>query len=351
MKLFLIVWTLVCFRTLPFPFFPPDDQTMDSKSAILSALETMQKKEIADKQPFKARAYAKVINQIKALPAVNDFEDLGSVTGIGEKIRAKILEILATGSLRAAEVAKVTHNLDAHEALQNVYGIGPSKSNELVAAGITSIAALRAASQADPKLLTDNQKVGLMHYEDLLERIPRSEMDQHAAVIRTFMPEEFQHEIVGSFRRGALTSGDIDVLVRVPFTMPTDASHKLFKKYIKALTEKGYITDVLAQGDKKCMAVCKVGGKHRRLDLLMTPADEYAYAILYFTGSDKFNMAFRKHADTCGYTMNEHRMAAEKAGVEKVPPMGTEADIFGFLKLRYVAPEDRVDGRQIQPFN
>jgi DNA polymerase/3'-5' exonuclease PolX len=325
---------------------------MDSKSAILSALETMQKKEIADKQPFKARAYAKVIAQIKTLPSVCAMDDLASVTGIGDKIRAKILEILSTGSLQAAERAKVTHNLEAHEALQNVYGIGPSKSNELVAAGITSIAALRAASLADPKLLTDNQKVGLRHYEDLLERIPRSEMDQHAAAIRTFMPEEFQHEIVGSYRRGAINSGDIDVLVRVPYTMSADESHSLFRGFIRTLAEEGYITDVLAQGDKKCMAVCKVGGggKYRRLDVLLTPAEEYAYAILYFTGSDKFNVAFRKHADTCGYTLNEHRMAPERAGVQKVPPMGTEADIFGFLGLRYVPPENRVDGYQIIPF-
>lgn len=329
---------------------------MDSKPAILSALEIMQKKEVADKQPFKARAYAKVIAQIKVLPAVRDFGDLASVTGIGEKIRAKILEILSTGALQAAEKAKLTHNLDAHEALQNVYGIGPAKSGELVAAGITTIAMLREAVAANPALLTDGQKVGLKHYESLLERIPRSEMDMHAAVIRTFMPAEFQHEIVGSYRRGAANSGDIDVLICAPRTLSAEYSQALFKQYIGALTQKGYITDVLAQGDKKCMAVCRVNGAHRRLDLLLTPAEEYAYAILYFTGSDKFNMAFRRHASDMGYTLNEHRMLPTRAGVSAVPSMSTEADIFRFLGLRYVEPknrvanrvENRVEGNQIQ---
>lgn len=39
---------------------------MDYKDKIISELDTMRKKEIQDKQPFKARAYAKVISELKA---------------------------------------------------------------------------------------------------------------------------------------------------------------------------------------------------------------------------------------------------------------------------------------------
>jgi hypothetical protein len=41
-------------------------------------------------------------------------------------------------------------------------------------------------------------------------------------------------------------------------------------------------------------------------------------------------------------------MAALKEGGPVIPPMKTEADIFAFLGLKFVAPTARVDGRQIQ---
>ena len=80
----------------------------------------------------------------------------------------------------------------------------------------------------------------------------------------------------------------------------------------------------------------------------MTPPDEFPYAILYFTGSDVFNVAFRKHCLTLGYSLNEHTMkpvgdAAKKA----VPTMDKEEDIFAFVGLKYVPPTERVNGRQI----
>ena len=90
-------------------------------------------------------------------------------------------------------------------------------------------------------------------------------------------------------------------------------------------------------------------GKARRLDLLMTPDEEYAYAILYFTGSDRFNVAFRQYALDKGYTLNEHKLTTFREGVSQPPYMKTEKDIFKFLGLRYIEPSKRVDGNQIIP--
>jgi DNA polymerase/3'-5' exonuclease PolX len=89
------------------------------------------------------------------------------------------------------------------------------------------------------------------------------------------------------------------------------------------------------------------GGKARRLDILMTPENEYSYALLYFTGSDKFNVAFRQHALNRGYTLNEHTLKPMRDGLSEPPYMSTENDIFRFLGLRYIEPSQRVDGNQI----
>jgi DNA polymerase/3'-5' exonuclease PolX len=325
----------------------------DFKQTIIDALDVLRKRDVANKEPFKARAYSKVINQLKAHEgAITSYEDVRLIDGIGDKISKKIKEILETGELASAEKAKMLYNIDALDAFQNIYGVGPAKASELVADGYTSIDELREAVKANPKILNDKQKVGLKYYEDLLERIPREEMEEHRDILHTLLPDEmetYDMEIVGSFRRGAETSGDIDVLIRVPTGVTVAEAGEMLKLYVTMLDGFGYIEEVLALGDHKCMAISRMyGGKARRLDLLMTPDDEYAYALLYFTGSDRFNVAFRQWALDKGYTLNEHKLTAiREEGVLSVPYMRGEKDIFKFLGLRYVDPSRRVDGKQI----
>ena len=328
---------------------------MNHTSSILSALETMRRGELAKGEKtssFKARAYKKVMDQISGLGRpIQSYADLAGVTGIGEKIEEKIKEILATGSLASAERVKAEYSIDAVDELLTVHGIGPVKARELVTAGIKSVAALSAAVAADPSLVNATQKMGLKYHATATLRIPREEMGVHEDVLQAFIPKGLDGEIVGSYRRGAADSGDVDMLV-TPTGSGEGQGNKLFVAFVKALKESDYILDELVSGDKKWMGYVRVGprGKARRLDLLLTAPSEYAYAILYFTGSDKFNVAFRKYAGDKGYTLNEHTMVPLKGSSAPMPPgMKSEKDIFAFLGLRYVPPEERVDGRQIVP--
>jgi len=323
----------------------------DQKQTIIDSLEILRKRDVAEKEPFKARAYAKVIAQLKEHPEpIITYEDVKNIKGIGEKISKKIQEILETGQLQSAVKAMERYPIAALDQLQNIYGVGPAKAKELVDAGIHSVNQLREEVQKNPKLLHDKQKVGLQYYEDLLERIPRKEMEEHERMLRDLRPKawkKYQMDLVGSFRREAATSGDIDVLIRIP-KEAKDAKEQL-AEYVRVLQESNYVEEVLALGEHKCMAICRLPNqKARRLDLLLTPDEEYAYALLYFTGSDKFNVAFRQHALHNNYTLNEHALTPIQEGVRPVPYMPTERSIFQFLKLRYVEPKHRVDGNQIQ---
>jgi DNA polymerase/3'-5' exonuclease PolX len=125
----------------------------------------------------------------------------------------------------------------------------------------------------------------------------------------------------------------------------------LLAQYVAKLEEMGYIREILAHGDKKCMAICALGedGVPRRLDILLTPRDEYAFAILYFTGSDRFNVAMRQYALTRGYSLNEHALKRISTNVEEAPPMKREKDIFAFLGLEYVEPSARAGPVNIVP--
>jgi DNA polymerase/3'-5' exonuclease PolX len=328
--------------------------TTDYKQLIIDSLDVLRKRDVANKQVFKAKAYAKVISQLKDFTEpITSLDDIKNIKGIGEKIQDKITEIIETGHLTSAELAKELYNIDALEALQNIYGVGPVKATNLVKAGITSIKQLRDEIKKTPDMLNDNQKIGLKYYEDLLERIPRVEMEEHKDILHMLLPNEMEHyhtDIVGSFRRQSTTSGDIDVLIRVPSNETNEDSKKCFTSYVTMLKGFGYITDVLAFGEHKCMAVCSVyNGKARRLDLLMTPDNEYAYALLYFTGSDKFNVAFRQYATNKGYTLNEHTLTPLRSDLPVPPYMENEKDIFNFLGLRYIEPSRRVDEKQIIP--
>lgn len=44
----------------------------------------------------------------------------------------------------------------------------------------------------------------------------------------------------------------------------------------------------------------------RRLDIRLTPFDQYSCSTLYFTGSDVFNKTMRTHALEKGFTLNEY---------------------------------------------
>ena len=336
----------------------------DYKPLILNALETLRKKDTAEKRTFQARAYKKIIDQLKTMEGpVHSEADLATIEGAGQKIKDKFKEILSTGSLKAAERAKAEFPIELYDSLQKIYGVGPVKAKNLVEKDkVTSIADLRAKvakSLSIPngkgKLLNEIQMAGLRYYEDINERIPRSEMEEHAKLLMGLLPQSLSGTIVGSFRRKAATSGDIDMLLKGTEALAAGG----LKEYIKTLKEYKYIVEVLAEGDKKCLAIAKLPGaqsKGRRLDLLVTPEAEYAYAILYFTGSDLFNVAMRRYALTKGYSLNEHKLSLvrDKEGTSAKqlppppPPMETEKEIFDFLGLKYVEPEDRLVEAQIQ---
>jgi DNA polymerase beta len=322
----------------------------DFKDILVKELETLRLADLYRKQTFPARAYEAAIETLKGLSGpVTKPEDTKGLEGIGAKIQLKIQEIIATGSLKAATEARSQVPIEAFQALLGVHGIGPVKAKDLIDSGITSIEQLRKASAENSKLLTAAQKLGVKHYEDSLLRIPRAEMEEHENTILPGLSEEFTGTIVGSYRRGAASSGDIDVLLTLPDTMSKKDQGALFLHMIDLFKEVDYIVDSLSSGPTKFLGYCQVEGKPvRRLDLLMIPKAEYACAILYFTGSQQFNVAFRSYALSKGYTLNEHRLESTKEGVPAVPPFTTEKDIFDFLGLQFVEPDKRRDARDVK---
>ena len=312
------------------------------KPVIIKALDTLKKREILNKEPFKAKAYSKVIDELKATAKeIHSFDDLKGVKGIGAKIHAKIVEILSTGKLEAAEKAKVDYSLNSYEILSGVYGIGAVKAKELIDKGIKTIENLREEVAKDPTILNDKQKIGLRYYEDILQRIPRPEMEAHERLLLENLEEGMNGVVVGSYRRGEPSSGDIDVLITYD---GKKSIAKAFSEYIEKLRASGYMIEVLSEGKQKCLSIVKLPGSiARRLDLLVISPQEYPFALLYFTGSGDFNVAFRKFALSKGYTLNEHglKLTGKVPEAIPVPNMRFEAEVFAFLGIKYKEPSQR----------
>lgn len=314
----------------------------DYKSSILDMLEILRKKEIASKEPFKAKAYATVAKNISLLDKpIYSFDDLKGIKGIGEKIGEKLKELFDTGKVRAAENASNDQNMEILTSLMTIHGIGPAKAKSLVEDHhINSIEDL----EKNQDLLNEKQKIGLKYVKDFQERIPRKEMDVHKTLLSKSIKSidnNFEFEITGSYRRMAVSSGDIDILI----THKDDPENveQLFKGVIDVLKREGYITDVFAEGGKKCLAVCKLKRykKFRRIDLLYTNKREYPFAVLYFTGDASFNVNMRSYCLSKGLSLSEHGFKDEKTGKIIETGIENEKDIFGYVGLEYVEPKDR----------
>jgi DNA polymerase/3'-5' exonuclease PolX len=258
----------------------------------------------------------------------------------------KIKEYIQSGTLRLLERERA----DPKNIFSDVYGIGPKKAADLVNKGITSIQQLR---DKQDDLLNNVQKIGLTHYEDVLKRIPRKEVEEYNSVFEKLFDEikesDSQFEIVGSFRRGAKTSGDIDIIV-------TSENKNVFKNFIDKLLEEKIIVELLSRGNTKSLVVAKLPSSDtvRRVDFMCTSKEEYPFAILYFTGSKIFNTVMRGRALTMGYSLNEHglyKMDGKKKGAKLDKIFDNEKEVFDFLKMEYKEPNQRIDGRSVVSSN
>jgi NAD-dependent DNA ligase len=295
-------------------------------------------------EPFRAKAYQKAQDSIIKYP--NDIlalEQVKELPGIGSTIYDKLKEYVETGTLRILENEKT----NPINILTDIYGVGPKKAEDLVKMGIKTIPELR---QRQDELLNDIQKIGLQFYEDILQRIPRSEIEEFESIFKQIFDKtktnaSDKFEIVGSYRRGALNSGDIDVII-------TGSTGDAYKFLIDELIKHKIIIHVLSRGPSKTLVIAQLGKNRtaRRIDFLYAPPDEFAFAILYFTGSKFFNTVMRQKALDLGYTFNEHGiyyLTQNKKGGKVNQLFENEKAIFDFLGLTYKTPNERQDGRAV----
>ncbi|XP_014356832.2 DNA polymerase beta [Papilio machaon] len=295
----------------------------------------------------KYNAYKKAASVLAAQPKrIQSGEEAKKLDGIGDKISKKIEQFIQTGKLRKIENIHNDEKAQAISMLTRVSGVGPVKAAELVKDGIITIEDLKKNKQ----LLNHHQLIGLKYFEDFEKKIPRSEIQAIENKLKALvfdLDSNFTITICGSFRRGKPESGDIDVLATHPSLKLGGAKKKHGETMLKRLVDhlEGLVIDVISMGDTKFMGVCRLSDNlpARRLDIRLTPSDQYHCAVLYFTGSDVFNKTMRTHALEKGFTLNEYYLRPiGSTGVPGEPvPITSEEDIFDFIEYPYKKPEER----------
>ncbi|KAK3076000.1 hypothetical protein LTR53_000177 [Teratosphaeriaceae sp. CCFEE 6253] len=270
---------------------------------------------------WRIRAYRKAMATLRNHPTkVTTRAEALALPQIGERLALKIEEIATTNHLRRLDNAKAEPTDQTLQAFMQVYGAGFAKASEWVAQGYRTLDEL--LEKAD---LTQNQRIGIEHYEDFNSRIPRVEVEQHGATIRQALQKidpTFEVIVGGSYRRGASSSGDIDCLITRPDTGAAHLRAVVLEQLIPALTASGFLVASLAATSKddgskwhgaSCLPTSKVW---RRMDLLLVPSDELGAAKIYFTGNDIFS-TYRPHhmaVDGCLLTVLDRslRLLASK---------------------------------------
>jgi DNA polymerase beta len=325
----------------------------ENNKKLIDNLRILADYERINKEPFKVKAYEKVIGSIELLDKnIETLEDIKLLKGVGKKIEDKIIEFLNTGDI--SEVVDVLNDprYILGNKLKGIYGVGPAKITELM----TKIENFEELKE-HPELLNDKQKIGLKYYDDMNLRIPMAEGKQHLKVVGKILNNLYsdndgiEFEFVGSFRRKNKDMGDIDILIK-------NRKGLVLKDIIKQLEDKSYIIEKLAQGNNKFMGICRLSPElpARRIDILIADPSYYYFALLYFTGSYNFNIYMRKIALTKGLSLSEYGfkpatgaagdasvagVATNKNIIDTSDTINSEEDIFKYLGMTYVEPHRR----------
>ncbi|XP_077461931.1 DNA polymerase lambda isoform X2 [Stigmatopora argus] len=317
---------------------------------ITDKLEVLAKAYTHQGDKWRALGYSKAVNALKSYhKPVTSYQEACLIPGIGKRMADKIDEIMESGHLRKLD--HIGEAVPILELFTNIWGAGTKTAQIWYQQGFRTLEDIRTKAN-----LTNTQKIGLKHYDDFLDRMPREEASAIEKVVRHAV-QAIDPGLVaiacGSYRRGKSTCGDVDVLI----SHPDGKSHKgVFSKVLQSLHDTGFLTDDLVSHEengeqKKYMGVCRLPGPdqlHRRLDIIVVPYNEFACALTYFTGSAHFNRSMRALAKTMNMSLSEHSLnqSVVRQGSAKVyagTPLPTpkESDVFNLLGIPYREPCER----------
>jgi DNA polymerase (family 10) len=323
--------------------------TKEKIAEVLEEIGTLL--ELKGENVFKIRAYTNAARSIETfggnLGDLKDEEILEKIPGIGKAISAKIKELAETGSLKFFEELRAEFP-EAILELFSIPGLGAKKIKTLYERlHVSSVAQLQEACQTGR--VAELPGFGKTTQEKICQAILARakhegsfQLGQIATETELLQNDLRAHAealhvcIAGSYRRHKEIVRDLD------FIVATNEPAVITKFFIG----HPLVESLIAQGPTKSSVRLRPG---IQCDLRVVKAEEYPFALNYFTGSKEHNVVMRSRALQRGWTLNEYRLghapvdpaSKKKKTAAKVPVIRDEADLYRALDLDFVPPELR----------
>lgn len=288
-------------------------------------------------------AYRNAAKAIRDSPvSVQEKSKAGTVTelpGVGKTIAEKIVALLETGSIPAADKLKAKYPAGLVEVMR-VPGLGAKKVRKLYdELGVTSIAELKQAAQAHQ--LRGLAGFGAKAEENILASLATFESEgprRRVILSRTLEvaielrdalrrhPAAGRVEIAGSARRLADSCKDLDLVATA--TDPLALS--------KAFAAMPLIEEAGKPGKAGVRASTNNG---MSVDLRIVPPENFGNLLQHFTGSKAHNEALRTDAVKRGLHVSEYGVTVESTGTTHA--CETEEEVYELLGMQYIEPELR----------
>lgn len=205
-------------------------------------------------------------------------------------------------------------------------------------------------------LISKPQAACLNHFVDLTQPISRNETEEVADKLKKLFKKKigdsFDLTVCGAYRRGVTNIEDgVNILLIDNDIKSTSekASEKLtdsLNKVIAALkAEDGLFKSRLNVKTDRFEALIQLAKTPlvRRLQIRLVPADCAIAAMFYLTGSNDFVKSIESEATDKEYILNENGL--RKIGASCVPgqliPLKSEEELFEFLEIPFVQPDER----------
>nr|XP_009451262.3 DNA-directed DNA/RNA polymerase mu isoform X3 [Pan troglodytes] len=253
-------------------------------------------------------------------------------------------ELLEHGVCEEVERVQRSERYQTMKLFTQIFGVGVKTADRWYREGLRTLDDLRE----QPQKLTQQQKAGLQHHQDLSTPVLRSDVDALQQVVEEAVGQALPGATVtltGGFRRGKLQGHDVDFLI----THPKEGQEAgLLPRVMCRLQDQGLIlyhqhqhscwespTRLAQQSHMDAFerSFCifrlpqppgaAVGGSTRpcpswkavRVDLVVAPVSQFPFALLGWTGSKLFQRELRRFSrKEKGLWLNSHGLFDPEQG-------------------------------------
>jgi DNA polymerase (family 10) len=291
-----------------------------------------------------AKAVRETSTSVAALAREGRATDL---PGVGKTLQEKVLALVETGSIPAAEKLRAKFPAGLLE-ITRLPGLGPKRARMLYdELGIDSLAALRQA--AEGQRLRGVKGFGPKAEANIIEGIAaaeagetadeRSVLSQALAVAEPLLAALREHpaadrvELAGSARRWTDSVKDLDFIA---------SAHdpEALAQHAAGLPTVANFSGV---GEAGARLTTYTGMK---VDLRIVAPEQFGNLLQHFTGSKQHNEALRKAAVRRGLHVSEYGVLDDADG--QTSRCATEEEVYALLGLQYIEPELRENRGELE---